>query len=340
MLMNRYFWTWLGVVSLLMIAPGNLLFAGEEPVSDNIDWDRIPPDAHPGISRWIDLIHAEISKRIVNTSERFDAFFGDERIKEEQQATQLHVTTSVKLVEGEGMAWTWPVELNLSLPRLNNKFQVMVDTLFQEQNKEGIVTEETAAGEPARNEVQVRIRYNALHRALEWISVDGGVKMNKDRVKWEALEPFGALRFRRTSDFDPWALRFTQLVNWFRSEGFNATTRFDLERRFRTHTLVRLSGKTLYAQNMKGVHLEHTFSFRRQFSHNQALGIELSAVSFTSPAVMVDRYTTSLTYRRRIYRAWVFLSINPQAEFERAEHFKLAPSLTCDLEIIFGGQRR
>ena len=185
-------------------------------------------------------------------------------------------------------------------------------------------------------DVTVSLRYKALEKARQWITLDGGAKVNPDQLDLDALDPFVSFRIRGTSDFDPWALRLTQFIVWFKSEGFSATSRFDLERRISNNTiLLRMTGKAIWSEEGEGVQLVQGVSFRKRLSHNRAIGLDLSGEGHTQPST-IDTYKTTLTYRQRLYRNWAFIAVEPGAQFLREDHFKFNPSIVFSLEIQFG----
>ena len=323
---NRKF-TW--IVTLIIMFSGASIFADEKkPLAEG---NKLPTGIGMGklIVTWIDLAHATVSKKILSTTRRFDAFFGDERIAAEKQNTQIKVTTSVKLAQNQRPEVTFPISTNLALPHLENKVHLVVDTLLKE-NK--------AAAEDKKKDtdVKVSLRYLLLKKAREWVSLDGGARVAQKRIALDSLEPFATLRIRSTVDFDPWALQLTQFVNWFKNDGFSANSRLDLERRFSHDTLFRMTSNALWSENEVGTKLTQSLSLRWQLSHNQALGLELSGEGHTRSPATVDTYTVNLTYRRRIYKNWAFLGIEPGVQFLHADRFRRTPLILLNLEILFG----
>jgi len=138
--------------------------------------------------------------------------------------------------------------MNLALPRLKNRLQIVVETLLKEseeaEGEEGDGDKDTID----ITDISVSLRYKMLEKARQWINLDGGAKVNPDELNLDTIDPFVKFRIRGTSDFDPWALRLTQFIVWLKSEGLRATSRFDLERRIRTTILFRMTGKTIWSE--------------------------------------------------------------------------------------------
>jgi hypothetical protein len=286
------------------------------------------------IGTWVDNAHEEISRQVVGTADRFDGFFGDDRVDEEKQNTQISLGMTTTLGKHDTTLFTFPIGIKLALPRLKNRFQLAIDTLLKEQaGEEGIFSGLKEGDSP---DIKVSIRYRVWEKVSEWVSVDSGVRMNTETIGLNTLEPFGSLRFRATVDSDPWATRFTQLVDWYEQTGWSGLSRFDLERYIGQNTFLRLSETTEYAEEFDGQKYTPTLFLRYQLSNNRAIGLQFHLEGHTKPEIQVDMYEAQLTYRRRIYKEWAFLSIEPIAQFPREEDFAFTPLLRFELELYFG----
>ncbi len=294
----------------------------------------ISPEMKETIGDWVDNAHEGISQQILGTADRFDGFFGDERIDEEKQNTQISLGMSTTFKQDVAPAFTFPIGIKVSLPRLKNRVQLAVNTLLREEA--GQSEEMPELGEEENTELQVSLRYKMLEQVGKWVSVDGGVKMNFDTIGWDTLEPFGVFRFRATFDFDPWALRVTQFVNWYEQPGWSGLSRFELERYLGQNTFFRMSGTTEYAEEFTGQHYAPALLLRHQLSHNRAIGVQLYSEGHTHPIIQTDVYEALLTYRRRIYKEWAFFSIQPVARFTRDENFVMTPLLRFEFKLYFG----
>jgi len=334
--MSHHNWKFIWIVTLIITFSGATFSAGEQ--RETSKRGKLPTGIGMGeiIIKWVDVAHKEISKRILGTAQRFDAFFGDERVEEEKQNTQIKVTTSVKLTEDQKTEFSFPISMNLALPRLKNKLQIVADTLLEESEEAEGEAEDVEKDKMDITDITVSLRYKMMEKARQWMSLDGGAKVDPDNLDLDSIDPFVKFRIRGTSDFDPWALRLTQFIVWFKSEGVSATTRLDLERRIRSNMLLRMSGKTIWSENGKGTQLAQFIFFRGQLSNNRAIGLEFSVEGHTYPSTIADRYRAKLTYRQRLYKNWAFLGIEPKAQFLREDHFKLRSSVVFNIEIQFG----
>jgi len=311
-----------------------LVWAGDEVLPS---LPGLSPEMSESIGAWVDNAHEEISKQILGTADQFDGFFGDTRIDEETQNTQMSLGISTVFTENAAPVFTFPIGIKLSLPRLKNRFQLAIDTLLQEQSgQEEAPLSEASEEKEAKNDIKVSLRYKLLQKVSEWISVDGGLKMNPDTIGWNTVEPFGSLRFRTTVDSDPWALRISQLVNWYEQTGWSGLSQWDLERYFGHNTFFRITGVITYAEEFEGQKFFPTVLLRYQFSYNRAIELQAYGEGHTYPEIQADTYEIRLTYRRRIYKNWAFVSIQPIARYDSEDNFVMTPLLHIDFKLYFG----
>ncbi len=284
------------------------------------------------IVTWVDIAHAEISKRILNTSERFDAFFGDERIDEEIQNTQIKIRAFIEIIEGQDTKLTFPLSVNMALPHLKNRWHLAVETIIKEnKDLENGGEEKDKDDNDADDNVTLSLRYKIMQEARRWLSLDTGVKIGSAQI-----EPFSQLRARRTVDLDPWALRLTQFIRWFENDGWGETSRIDIDRRIHRNTFFRMTSEATWSESNDGMELKQTFFLRQRLSDNRAIELKLNGEGYTEPVMAVDKYGAKLTFRRRLYKDWVFFGIEPGVQFLREDDFALSPLITFNFEFKFG----
>lgn len=329
--MKLHGWRILKIVLLLFMVD-NGRFSAAKP-SEEYERGAHPPAI--STAEWIEKIHARISEGILSASTRFDGFFGDERIQEEQQKTQIRVKVSVKFAEGQRSKISFPISANLSLPNLEDKVQIVVDTLVQKEDEETTAAKTPSTAEDKTetkpNDVKVSLRYNIVERARRWVNIDGGLKVHSKK-----LEPFGQIRIRRTFDFHSWASRVTQFVFWYENDGFGTTSRLDIDKQLHPNTFYRMTGNMTWTEGDAGMVFAQSFFLRQQLSHLRSLGIELSGKGHSHPSIVMDEYIAKVSYRRRIYKNWAFVEIAPEMRFLRENDFDLAKWMTMNLEIRLG----
>lgn len=334
--MNRAEWICLQMFILILML-SKAVFASAEKELDSQEY-KYPEDAgmRKTFVKWVDKTHTQISKGILNSSERFDALFGEKHFDEEIQNTQIKFTTSMEIAESEDPELRFPVHINLALPQLQNRLQLFVDAMLKEEEKSENVGTNTVAnyGEDDENDetnIMVGIQYKILQKARQWLTLGIGIKVHSNDKA-----PLGKLWARKVFDFDPWALRLTQYVLWFKDDGWGETSRIDIDKRISHSMFLRMTSKVIWSKKSEGVGLAQSFWLRQRLSKNWAIALELSGSGHIEPAAVADKYMTKLALRRRIYKNWLFFEVEPKAQFLREDGFELSPLITFNFEIRFG----
>lgn len=282
------------------------------------------------IENWVNSAHQKISAGIVQTSERFDKFFGDERVKEEQESTQLIATPTLIFSEEDTLGFSCPLTFNVALPHIEKRWNLMLETLLKEEDA---ADDEDGSGDLVEeNDVTVSLQYKILQQAERWLSFDVGVKVQADNI----INPLGKMRFRRVFELDSWALRLIQVVFWIEDEGWGESSQLDIDHQLRENLLFRLTNHARWSESSDGLEFSQTLMLRWQLSGRRAVGIELVGQGHTRPSWKMDEYRASVIYRRRLYKNWLFSEIEPGIQMLREDDFDMAPFVMISLECTFG----
>ncbi len=269
----------------------------------------------------LDCVHYPVSKGVIDIAKRLDSFFRDERVEEEVKQSRVKLRTSIEFSEYESTGFKHSLNVKLTLPQLRNKWQLFIDNLPDELERNTINLDdtETAAG----------LQYR-LSEKLEWLTLNGGIKVKSRPV------PFLKLRSKKSFDFDPWAIHGTQFLFWFEDDGFGETSRLDLERRLNHILFFRAVSQATWPEISHGIEWEQIFSLFHRLHQRQALGLTLFAQGPTEPSTVVEEYSATVRYRFSVYRDWLFFEIAPEINFSRENNYKLNPTIHFAVETIFG----
>ena len=89
----------------------------------------------------------------------------------------------------------------------------------------------------------------------------------------------------------------------------------DVERIFGKKTIARSTTAAIWSQTSDGVDLGQLFGLYHHVGRRKVLGFETGAEGFTDPRPVVDRYLARISYRQSVYRPWLYMGIEPGADF-------------------------
>lgn len=270
-----------------------------------------------------DVVHDSVSKQVQDTANRIDSFFGEERIDEESTGNRVRVRASLEVAEGGDLSAKLNVHAKLSLPRMKDRFRVVIGT--DDYDDDGRFVEKI---EDADYSSALRYIVTATEK---WnTNIDGGLKFRT------GVDPFGRVRIRRSIPLDEWLMRLTERVMWIYGEGWTSESSIAAERHLTDAIFFRAEGKMTWEQELDGLRFDEVLSLSTRIDERRALLLEGSIYSVTKPAVIVEEYQVSVRYRKQFYKDWLYYEIEPRALFPNDRDYKFTPSVVFLVEMIFG----
>jgi hypothetical protein len=307
----------------------------EEPAPAEPPMPEAPREERRGTAGAIERAHAAITFSITETADRIDAFFGDDRIQEESNRSYLKLAVQ-RISDEDGLEVERDFKLKIVLPRLQRRLHLVI-----QREDETDATDETDGADGAAENVVPRSTTGDLTSALRLmlratrelnISVDAGVRVR--------LHPtvFARARYRRSVEFENWAVRFTQNVKW--EEKFSESpyqweeiSRLDLERRISPRFFFRTSLQGAWFEGQHGYFVTQGFALVHRIGARRALVYEWNTKARTGRIVeteddveivvdpdrrfRVEETGPKLRYRQTIGWPWFFLEADAERAFRR-----------------------
>lgn len=278
--------------------------------------------------------HAMISSRITETADRLDAFLGKPRILEESNRSYLKLAV-LRISDEHGMEIGKEIKLKIVLPRLQDRLQLII-----EQDGDGAaidpeagtgLAEDLTTGTPS-GDLTSALRLMLRSARDVNIYIDAGVRVR--------LHPtvFSRIRYRRSVEFDQWAVRFTQSVKWeeqFEENPYQweVISRLDFDRPIPPKYFFRTSLQGAWYEGRHGYFVTQGFSLIHQLSERRALVYEWNTLARTGQLVRTENDTEMIVdpdrrfrieetgvkigYRQTIGWPWLFFEANAERAFRR-----------------------
>ena len=257
------------------------------------------------------------------------AFFDDELVGDESSGSSGRIYLTTRNVEGEeGVYYKVGFSLKLVLPKTRDRFKLLIET---DENEDGDGQKENDFISTANNVTYSTAIRIELHESERWrSSLDNG-------VRW-AGEPvyFSRLRTRRTDYFGTWRTRILQTfywrtdVEWGASLDTSILKPLDLRRHFRGG----FNADYLVSDDV--AQLEASAAIFDEINARSAMLYQLAAFGDTESLTKVNEYVLSFTYRRKIYRQFIFAEIVPEVAWPRERFYDSTRAINLRLEMIFG----
>jgi hypothetical protein len=253
-------------------------------------------------------------------------FLDDELINDESSGSNGRIFLLTRRVKDEGVDYQTGLSLKLVLPRTRDRLKLLVET---DENEDG-QKESDLIGTTDNVTYSTAIRVE-LRDGRRWkTSWDNG-------VRW-AGEPvyFSRVRARRTDYFGEWRSRILQSIYWRTDDKWGAKLNTSILRPLdlTRHFSAGFNADYLLTQDFAD--LESNVAIFDELTHRSAMLYRIAALGDTDSLTKVNEYIFTISYRRKIYKNFVFAELTPEVSWPRELNYEATPALNFRLEMIFG----
>ena len=260
-----------------------------------------------------------------------DAFFEDEAINDESSGSNGRLFFTTRLVKGEGVDYQMGVNLKLVLPRTRDRFKLLVETDENEDDQK----ETNVIGTTDNVTYSTALRVE-LKEGKRWKSSwDNGIRWSGEPVY------FSRLRARRTDYFEDWRSRVLQTLYWRTDVEWGSDFNMSFLRPIGLHHHFRTGFGAEYILSDDFADLTSNAAIFHELSSRAAMLYKVAVFGDTDSITKVNSTVLTVSYRRKIYRHFVFAEVVPEVAWPRAEeegddNYKATPAINFRLEMIFG----
>ncbi len=255
-----------------------------------------------------------------------ESIFDDDAIDDKSSGSNGRVFFKTRRVRGEGVDYQSGINLKLALPQTNNQLKLLIET--DEDDDE--IKESDALGTVDNVTYSTALRV-LIQQSEHWnTNLDNGIRWEGEPV------PFTRIRARRTDYYDTWRSRFNQTVFWRSNIGWGENTRYSAIRPIDIRRSYRFALGASYLLNDDFFELNNSYGIFDELDDLQVLYYSFTIKGDTDGIEKINRYTTAISYRRKVYRNFVLAELVPEVSWPRDRNFEPTPALTFKLDIIFG----
>ncbi len=285
-------------------------------------------------SGFVDILHSEISRRLLTTAVWLDSFFEDERVVKEDNRSYIRARYDFFQEERAAATFKPTINMRLALPQLEKKAHLVISAETPEPaiNTPAPVgtTGDRIAPTDERN-VSAAVHYILRATEDENTTVRTGVQFSHGLP---AL--FIAPRYRHFIPLSTWDFRFTQEAVWKSDSKWQVDTLFDLERRLPRGLFFRTSLGGSWIDGTNGYFYSLSFSLRHPIDPKHALEYAWINSYQNRPSYELAETLFVIRYRQNVWRDWFFFEIAPQVRFPRSGNFDSTPGILFRFEMYFG----
>lgn len=260
--------------------------------------------------------------RNVNTvANRLDLFFADQRADDELARSRLRIRQKYEVRERALMTDDFQIRFNIRLPRLEEKFKFELESTKKKKEEKKKEAKAGETSELAQNELNKNWQFRA----------DIGVNAS--------IPPkiFSRARLRKNMTSGEVIHRFVEEVAWYSDRDWEEQTTFDSDLSLNEDTLLRFRNTSDWKVTRKDYKTSHGPVILHRLSDNDALSYGANLSTIVDDSWYVDNYRIGVTYRRNLYKHWLYADVTPGLDFPKIWSFRRTPFVALQLEALFGG---
>jgi len=282
-------------------------------------------------AKWLIDKRNEWSSMIGNTGSQLDLFFAGEAVEYKENASFLRLGLEIKFSKKGELSFDRVFKFKLDLPTVKKRLKLVVESQIPEQEtlSEANLDSSLQDDDPAISTTTGAFQY-VFDSAKNWKrSTSIGVKLNHEP------NPFWRMRLKRGwSLAHDWGFKTYQSLYYFHDDSWGETTKFIFEKPIHSYYFASKS-EARWRHNERLMEYAQVFSIKKKLSSIRAIKYELGLLSENQPNVIVTDYYFKTTYRRLLYKDWLFYEVSPELLFPREDSFKANPSVLMRFEIKF-----
>lgn len=332
---RRPFFTVILITLLISTSPhseeeDSYLTPDEEPENYDIDYMLTPYEED--FFSFLDAPHEIISEGVEVMAQGMDLFFADEKIYTEATGSYARLSTQMNFSHGGEASTTGDIYIKVDLKKTQKKLKLLLERDTDRDRVTGTDTSKTPGQQKETVSFSAALQ-KEISKKHDWrTKASLGIKLRAP------LDPF--LRIRAYKDFSvaDWKIRFTETLFWFNSKGAGASSLLELDHSLTKNLLFRSRTSELWTDFLDYHELEQTFTLFHELSDRRAVSYNIGSYGISEPRTHLVRYYTSIGYRQRIHRDWLFIEVSPAITYARDNNFKAERSLILKLEMVFGNK--
>ncbi|MEH6611472.1 MAG: hypothetical protein V7696_19025 [Halioglobus sp.] len=287
----------------------------EEEILEEIQVEHQEEDVN-----WVDDSHAYVTDQAQALTEWMDEYFGDANNDLEKAESLLRLEVSDDWESEDGHDLSVRLRGKLQMPRISRRLNLVfsgddADTLDEEDRE---------------SENQVALQYQlGEERTRSRIDLTMGIASGN-------LRP--GVKYRNEAPIDErHSYRFLERLQYEDGEGFFSISQLDLNRVRDEDSVWRWSNRGEWGEHTDGVEWRTRLSLRKRYNPDSrrpyAINYFGTIRGVTRPDSYVKNYRVGLTWRKQVYRDFLFMELEPTYNYRR-------PNLDEDRAGVWGVEVR
>ncbi|WP_051901974.1 hypothetical protein, partial [Photobacterium sanctipauli] len=283
---------------------------------------------------WIDETQGSISETIHDYGTSFDHFMankGDE--KSMQNRSYLKIKFKPRYTHREYFEGDASVKLKIDLPHTEKRWKLVLETDPDdfdrlEDKERGISNANDDSFSGAVGAVRLQDRQWGKWKA----DFDAGLAIKLP------LDPFTRANVNRVDKISRhWTTRIKQEIFYYHSEGPGSLTSLNFY--FATPeadtTILKLSSSAQFLDDDDNWEFVYQAEIFDRVDQDNLFQYSLGISADSRPSYSVTNSWVSVSWKHRLYKDWLYMSVTPEFDFQDEFNYKINPGIMLEFELFF-----
>mgnify|MGYP003684798791 FL=1 len=223
--------------------------------------------------------------------------------------------------------------MNVKLKQLQNKFRISFESVDPEED-ETILNSKTEDRDnnPALEDSFYRLSIGFMKEQKKYwhLSADTGVKVES------RPNPFVKTKGRRSFYFNDFEFKLVNRAFLEDIDGFSNYSDMNLYTKLSRDFSFSYSNKFVWQNNINELSTSHGPSIHQVIDDKQSVSYNIRTRFLNKPSYAITGHEVFSTYRRDLYKRWLFLGLTPGISFFAEDDYEKLAFIKLKLQAIFG----
>ena len=302
----------------------------DESFEYNDKENAIPAKSESSYFSYLDSSQQYISSGLNALATNLDAFFANEKTDYISSGSHLRLSYLSILNEEGKFSNSSNISFKLRLPNTEKKLKFVFETDTVESDSISTQTIKSNTTDNVDEKEYIAGLEATLKNVEHWrFRSSTGVRLT------DSFNPYIRLNMDWRDKYGNWSLHWNENPYWSNSARWGLDSLFEIDRNISKTILFRSSSFARWTETLDYFNLSQVFSLFQVLSDKSAVSYQAGVYGVNKPEIITTNYLLSMSYRRNIYKDYLFFEFTPQINYIRTENYSPEHSIAFKLEMIF-----
>lgn len=278
---------------------------------------------------YMDTTHRFISDSWVMVNHGFDTYFSEKEYAKSDNQSEITVSLSALKKESEEFEHSVDLRLRVHLPKISDRLSATIeketDRVVEAQGNEAEIQREVGQ----ESSYTADVRYSLIDSIRGQFDVSTGLRFDLP------LDPFVRVELARTFENRWLNVHMGQYFIYYRQRSLREYTRLGFSRSLGENWSFRQNNVLSWQRTTSKFVFRNSLDLNHRFSDKSVFVYSFGANAFLSPTYYYYRYDAALSWRRKLYKDWIFGSLTGGVEFYKERDWTPDGYGLVRTEIVF-----